>query len=141
VVASTRPLELGGTIVRGLVVRFESGRAVSIDAAEGADMLRAQTARDDGGTRLGEVALVDGSGRIGKLDTVFYDTLYDENAASHIALGGAYPLAVGDPDERDRMNQSESHIDFMIGSPEVVVTGIHPDGTRVPVLVGGEWAV
>jgi len=104
-------------------------------------MLRAQTARDDGGTRLGEVALVDGSGRIGKLDTVFYDTLYDENAASHIALGGAYPLAVGDPDERDRMNQSESHIDFMIGSPEVVVTGIHPDGTRVPVLVGGEWAV
>jgi aminopeptidase len=141
VVASTRPLELGGTIVRDLVVRFESGRAVSIEASEGADMLRAQAARDDGGTRLGEVALVDGSGRIGELDTVFYDTLYDENAASHIALGGAYPLSVGDPAERDRMNESETHIDFMIGSPEVVVTGIRADGARMPVLVGGEWAV
>jgi aminopeptidase len=140
VAAATRPLELGGTIVRDLVVRFEVGRAVSIEASAGAEMLRAQTARDDGGTRLGEVALVDRSGRIGELDTVFYDTLYDENAASHIALGGAYPLAVGDPDERERMNQSETHIDFMIGSAQVVVTGIRADGTRVPVLVDGEWA-
>ena len=104
-------------------------------------MLRAQSARDDGGTRLGEVALVDGSGRIGALDTVFYETLYDENAASHIALGGAYPLAVGDPAERERMNQSETHIDFMIGSAQLVVTGIRTDGTRLPVLVDGEWAV
>ena len=73
------------------------------------------------------------SGRIGPLDTVFYDTLIDENAASHIALGQGFDWAVGE-DDRDRINRSELHIDFMIGSPEMVVTGSPRDGTRVPVL-------
>ena len=89
VVRATKPLVIGGSIIRGLEVEFRDGRAVRIDADEGADVLRAYAARDEGASRLGEVALVDGDGRIGKLETVFFDTLLDENAASHIALGRA----------------------------------------------------
>ena len=96
VVRATKPLVLGGSIIRGLEVEFRSrARAVRIDAEEDAEVLRGYAARDEGAARLGEVALVDGEGRIGALDTVFFDTLLDENAASHIALGAAYAFAVG----------------------------------------------
>jgi aminopeptidase len=139
VVSSSKPLVLAdGTVVRDLRVRFEGGRAAEIDAATAQDTMRTITAHDDGAGRLGEIALVDDEGRIGKLDTVFYDTLIDENAASHIALGQGFPFLV--PDEtRDRVNESQIHIDFMIGSPDMTVTGITADGERVPVLVGGKW--
>ena len=141
VVRSTKPLVLGdGTVVRGLRVRFEGGRAVEIDAEEGAETLRGWTAADDGGARLGEVALVDREGRIGRLDTVFYDTLLDENAASHIALGEAYDIAVSGEDQ-PRLNRSAIHIDFMIGGDDVAVTGITGSGERVPVLRGGAWQI
>ncbi|MEA2138406.1 MAG: aminopeptidase [Solirubrobacteraceae bacterium] len=138
VVHSTKPLVVDGTIVRGLRVRFEDGRAVSVDADEGAELLSQYTGRDDGACRLGEVALVDGEGRIGPLDTVFYDTLIDENAASHVAFGAAYEFAAGDAD-LERINRSEIHIDFMIGAPDVDVTGVTAGGERVPVLRGGAW--
>ena len=137
---ATKPLDLQGTTVRGLRVRFEGGRAVKIEAETGAEALRARAARDDGAARLGEVALVDSDGRIGALDTVFYDTLLDENAASHIALGRAYPMGVEEED-LEHINESSIHIDFMIGSPEVSVSGVTADGDRVPVLVGGAWQV
>ena len=140
-VRSTKPLELHGTIIRGLRVRFEGGRAVEFDADENADVLAGQASRDEGSSRLGEVALVDGEGRIGPLDTVFYDTLLDENAASHIALGSAYRFTVDDEADRDRANVSQIHVDFMIGSPEVNVTGVTREGDRVPVLVEGRWQV
>jgi len=139
-VTATKPLDLQGTTVRGLRVRFEAGRAVEIDADTGAEALRARAARDDGAARLGEVALVDGDGRIGALDTVFYDTLLDENAASHVALGRAYPMGV-DKEDLEHINESSIHIDFMIGSPEVNVSAVTADGDRVPVLVGGAWQV
>ena len=140
-VTSTKPLVLkDGTIVRGLKVRFEGGRAVEIDADEGGEALRATVAVDDGATKLGEFALVDRQGRIGRLGTVFYDTLLDENAASHIALGGAYAFSAAEED-RDRLNVSAIHIDFMIGSDELEVTGITADGERVPVLRGGDWQI
>ena len=87
-------------------------------------------------SRLGELALVDREGRIGKTGTVFFNTLLDENAASHLALGNAYATPVGDED-RDRINKSAIHIDFMIGSDDVAVTGIAKDGTEVPVLAAG----
>jgi aminopeptidase len=137
-VRSTKPLDVAGTVVRGLEVTFEGGRAVSIEAEHGAEMLRRRAAGDEGASRLGEVALVDGDSRIGHLSTVFYETLLDENAASHIALGNGLDWAVGD-EHLDRVNRSEIHIDFMIGSHEVAVTGVTTDGERVPVLRGGEW--
>ena len=138
-VTSTRPLDVAGTLVEGLTVRFEGGRAVEINADTGADVLRARAAVDEGAARLGEVALVDGSGRIGPLGTVFYDTLLDENAASHIALGAGYPKGA-DPQEAERINSSEIHIDFMIGGPEVTVLGVDADGREVTLLAGGAWS-
>ena len=140
VVRATKPLVLGGSIIRGLEVEFRDGRAVRIDAEEGAEVLRSYAARDEGAARLGEVALVDGEGRIGALDTVFFDTLLDENAASHIALGHAYAMCVDEEDE-PRINDSMIHVDFMIGSPEVEVRGVASDGAETPVLVGGAWQV
>ena len=86
----------------GIRVEFADGRAVRIDADRGADALRSLAAKDDGASRLGELALVDGEGRIGPLDTVFYETLLDENAASHIALGNGYELGVDDEADRTR---------------------------------------
>jgi aminopeptidase len=139
-VRATMPLFTQGRIVEGLAVRFEGGRAVDVTADSGAEMIRALTERDDGAARLGEIALVDREGRIGPLQTVFYDTLLDENAASHIALGSAYDASVDDTD-RDRLNRSSIHVDFMVGSPEVQVTGITPDGTGVPVLRDAAWQV
>jgi len=140
-VTSTKPHVLkDGTIVRGLRMRFEGGRAVDIDADEGAEAFRAKLAVDEGATRLGELALVDRHGRIGKLGTVFYDTLLDENAASHIALGGAYAFSAGEED-REQLNVSAIHIDFMIGSDELDVTGVTAEGEHVPVLRGGDWRI
>jgi aminopeptidase len=140
VVRATKPLVLGGSIIRGLEVEFRDGRAVRIDADENAEVLRSYAARDEFANRLGEVALVDGEGRIGALDTVFFDTLLDENAASHIALGHAYQMCVDDS-EADLVNDSTIHVDFMIGSPDVRVLGLAADGTETPVLVQGAWQV
>jgi aminopeptidase len=137
VVTTTKPLDVSGTVLRNLEIRFEDGRAVDIQG-ENAEALRSRVGMDEGGSRLGEVALVDREGRIDKTGTVFFNTLLDENAASHLALGNAYATHVGDAD-RDRINQSAIHIDFMIGSDDVTVTGLTKDGTEVPVLVGGSW--
>ena len=140
-VSATMPLELFGTIIKGIRVEFEGGRAVKVDADKGADALRAVVAKDDGAARLGELALVDGEGRIGPLKTVFLDTLIDENAASHIALGQGYESPVEDEADRARVNKSRVHVDFMIGSPELDVDGIDADGNAVPVLRSGAWQV
>jgi aminopeptidase len=140
VVRATKPLLVGGSIVRGLEVEFRGGRAVRIDAETGADVLRAYAERDAGAARLGEVALVDGAGRIGALETVFFDTLLDENAASHIALGQAYQFTAAE-DDRERLNTSAIHVDFMIGGLDVDVDGVDAAGAAVPVLRGGAWQV
>jgi aminopeptidase len=139
-VRSTKPLVLSdGTLVRGLRVRFEGGRAVEIDADEGAEVVRGRAQIDEGASRLGEIALVDRESRIGQLGTVFYETLLDENAASHIALGSGFSWAVETDEDRARVNQSAVHLDFMIGSNDVDVTGVTKDGRRVPVLRDGAW--
>ena len=141
VVRSTKPLVFpDGGVVRGLRVRFDGGVAVEIDADEGAENLRARVDEDEGGRRLGEVALVDGEGRIGPLGTVFYNTLLDENATSHIAFGTGFEFACGD-EVRARVNQSATHIDFMIGGDDVDVTGLTAAGESVPVLRGGAWQI
>jgi aminopeptidase len=140
VVRATKPLDVGGTIVSGLEVRFEGGRAVEIQADSGADVLRERAAYDPDASRLGELALVDREGRIGTLGTTFYNTLLDENAASHIALGNAYEITVG-PEDVPNINKSAIHVDFMIGGDDVRVTGITRDGDEVPVLLGGTWQI
>jgi aminopeptidase len=133
-VTSTKPLALrDGTIVR-------EGVAVEVEADQNGEALRGLLEIDEGARRLGELALVDRNGRIGPLGTVFYNTLLDENAASHIAFGSGFPFLV-DPDHVGRVNDSAQHIDFMVGSPEVEVDGITADGARVPVLREGEWQV
>ena len=145
-VSSTKPLVLqDGTVVRNLKVRFEGGRAVQIDADTAAETMRTICARDEGAARLGEIALVDREGRIGQLETVFYDTLLDENAASHIAFGQGFPFLLGGNGNGNgdggEVNSSEIHIDFMIGSNDLAVTGITAGGERVPVLRDGTWQI
>jgi aminopeptidase len=140
-VTATRPLEVYGALMDGIRVEFEAGRAVKIDADRGADTLRSLAEKDDGASRLGELALVDGEGRIGPMQTVFYDTLLDENAASHIALGSGYDLGVDDDADRARINKSRIHVDFMIGSPKLDVDGLTRDGQSVPLLRAGAWQV
>jgi len=139
-VRSTKPLFAGGTVVTGLRIRFERGRAIEIDADQGAEVVRAIVDRDEGAARLGEVALVDHDSRVGQLGTVFYDTLLDENAASHIALGDAYTTSVA-PGDVERINRSSIHLDFMIGGDEVAVTGLAAGGAEIPLLRDGKWQI
>jgi aminopeptidase len=140
-VTSTKPLFTDGVMITGLKIRFQHGRAVVVEADQGAEVMRSLTARDDGAVRLGEVALVDREGRIGALETVFVDTLLDENAASHIALGQGYELAVDGDEDLGRVNRSRIHIDFMIGSNDVAVTGVRSGGEQIPLLRGGSWQI
>src|SRR5579862_341204 len=140
-VAATKPLVLrDGTVIRGIRARFEQGVAVEIGADEGGAALRSQLEVDAEARRLGELALVDNQGRIGPLGTIFYDTLLDENAASHIAFGAGFPFLV-DEEDAPRVNESDTHLDFMIGSPDLDVDGITQDGERVPVLRQGAWQI
>jgi aminopeptidase len=145
-VRSTRPLALAGMIVEGLEMRFEAGKAVEVRASVGADTVTAQMDSDDFGRVLGEIALVDGESAVGKTGLTFFDTLFDENAACHIAYGAAVTFGIDgldglSPDElRARgINVSNVHTDFMIGGPEVAVDGITKDGTAVPILREDVW--
>jgi aminopeptidase len=147
-VAATYPLQLQGTVIRGLRLSFEGGRAVEAHADEGQDLIKAHIASDDGSARLGEVALVDRDSRVGRTGLVFFDTLFDENAASHIALGSSILQCVPDFEElttEERhargANFSSLHTDFMIGSPEVAVSGVTTEGDEVPILQDGDWVL
>jgi len=145
-VRSTLPLQIQGNIVRDLEVRFEGGRAVEVKAGTGEDVMRTHVATDEGAARLGEVALVDGHSAVGETGLVFYDTLYDENASSHIALGAPILQAVEwagalAPEERVErgVNHSSIHTDFMIGSNELEIDGVTASGAAVPILRAGDW--
>ncbi len=145
-VRSTLPLQIQGNIVRDLEIRFENGRAVEVHAASAEDVMRTHMATDEGAARLGEVALVDGHSAVGETGLVFYDTLFDENAASHIALGAPILQAVPwaselEPEARvaQGVNNSSIHTDFMIGSNELEVDGLTASGETVPILRNGDW--
>ena len=140
-VRSTRPLPVFGTVVRELEVRFEQGRIVHVDAAEGADVIRAQLDSDEYAGYLGEVALVDDTSRVGQTGLTFFDVLYDENASCHIAYGGGVSYGVDGPPEGDGFNSSSVHTDFMIGGPEVDVDATTRDGRTVPVLRNNSWVL
>ena len=139
VVTSTMPLSLNGTIVRGLRMRFSGGQIVEIDADAGADVVKGEIDTDERAAFLGEVALVDGTSRIGKTGLTFLDTLYDENATCHIAYGCAYAEAVDGGMAVEGVNDSTVHTDFMIGGPDVDVDGITPTGETVPLLRNEIW--
>ena len=147
VVRTTKPLSVRGMLLQDFTLRFEGGRVVEVSAAEGEDVLRKLIETDEGAARLGEVALVPQSSPIASSGRLFYNTLFDENAASHIALGEAYRFTLAGADELSNEdfaarggNHSLIHVDFMIGSAEMDVAGVRDDGSVEPVMRAGEWA-
>jgi aminopeptidase len=137
-IRSSMPLSLGGQLIRGLEFSFEDGRIVQVDAETGADVVRGHLANIENADRLGELALVTKESRVGQTGTLFYSTLFDENATCHIAYGFGVPNAFdGEPD--GRMNSSRIHVDFMIGGPELAVDAVLADGTELPLIRDEEW--
>ncbi|MFZ2155306.1 MAG: aminopeptidase [Bradyrhizobium sp.] len=146
-VVSSKPLSYQGSLIDGIGVRFEEGRIVDARATRGAEVLNKVLDTDEGARRLGEVALVPHSSPISKSGLLFFNTLFDENAACHIALGQCYTKCFVDggrltPEQIAAQggNKSFIHIDWMIGSDQTDIDGIHADGRRVPVFRKGEWA-
>jgi aminopeptidase len=138
VITSTRPLALLGDVVEKLKLTVKDGKIVGVEAAKGADVVRGQLASDDRAGYFGELALVDGSSRVGQTGITFFDTLYDENATCHIAYGFGIPETFeGEPG--DGMNISSVHTDFMVGGPEVDVDGLTAAGEAVPILRNDQW--
>ena len=139
---STRPLQVGGTLVRDLELEFREGSIVAVRASGGADVIRGQIAIDDGAARLGEVSLVDGSSEVGKLGLTFYNTLFDENATCHVAYGDGFAFCIDDEADRAAgLNDSSVHTDFMVGGPELEIDGQEPGGAWIPILRRDEFQI
>src|SRR6201992_664033 len=146
-VVSSKPLSYQGTLIDDIQVKFEEGRIVEAKASRGEEVLKKVLDTDEGARRLGEVALVPHSSPISKSGLLFFNTLFDENAACHIALGQCYSKCFIDGAQLTPQqiaaqggNQSLIHIDWMIGSAETDIDGILADGSKVPVFRKGEWA-
>ena len=145
-ITATKPLSHQGTMIEGIQVRFEHGRIVDVKATRGQEVLEKLIDTDEGARRLGEVALVPHSSPIAQSGMIFLNTLFDENAASHIALGQAYSSTVKDGDKLTKeelaakgANDSLIHVDWMIGSGKLDVDGVATDGTAEPLMRKGEW--
>ncbi len=147
VVRSTKPLSYGGQLIENFSLRFAEGRVVEITAERGETALRQLIDTDAGAARLGEIALVPHSSPISQSGLLFYNTLFDENAASHVALGSAYKFTLAGGEDMDDAvferaggNRSAAHVDFMIGSGELDIDGLDGQGRAEPLMRAGEWA-
>ena len=143
---ASKPLVHQGTLISDIEVRFEQGKIVQATASEGEEVFRELIASDEGASRLGEVALVPHSSPISQSDILFFNTLYDENAACHIAQGQCYEECMSEEMQNDKAairsaggNESIIHVDWMIGGPEMDIDGVRKDGSRVPLFRKGEW--
>ncbi|QLK86379.1 aminopeptidase [Staphylococcus sp. 17KM0847] len=146
-VSNTLPLSYNGTIIDGFKLTFEAGVVVDFEAKQGEDVLRTLLQTDEGARRLGEVALVPDDSPISNRNTIFYNTLFDENASCHIALGSAYAFNIKGGTEMDDqtlaehgLNDSLTHVDFMIGSSDLNIYGITAEGQEEPIFKNGNWA-
>ncbi|PZE21730.1 aminopeptidase [Paenibacillus xerothermodurans] len=146
-VRSTKPLSYGGNLIKDISVTFDKGKIVDIQAAEGLDVLKRLIQTDEGAAYLGEVALVPHRSPISETNLVFYNTLFDENASSHLAIGNAYAFCLAGGKEMSEeeltqkgLNSSIVHVDFMIGSADMNIDGELPDGTKEAVFREGNWA-
>ncbi|PYI51593.1 aminopeptidase [Paenibacillus flagellatus] len=147
VVRSTKPLNHGGTLIDNFTLRFENGRVVDFTAEKGYDALKLLLDTDEGARRLGEMALVPFRSPISDTNLIFYNTLYDENASCHFALGRAYPTTIEGGEEMTKeqlaergANDSLVHVDFMMGSADLSIDGVTADGRREPIFRDGNWA-
>ena len=145
-VSSSKPLSYGGTLIEDFRLEFVAGRVANVTAAKGQEMFRELVATDPGAARLGEIALVPHGSPISQSGLLFYNTLFDENAASHVALGAAYKFTMAggaqmtdEAFERAGGNRSVVHVDFMIGSGALDVDGVRRDGVAEPLMRQGEW--
>ena len=145
-VTSTKPLSYQGTMIEEIAVRFQAGRIVDAHAARGNQVLQRMIETDEGARRLGEVSLVPHSSPIAASGLLFMNTLFDENAACHIALGQAYSTCLKDGNSLAQeqlasrgANGSLIHVDWMIGSNRIDVNGIGAAGDSEPVMRAGEW--
>ncbi len=148
VVKNALPLALNGNIVDGFTLKFERGKVVDFTAEKGYETLKRLIETDDGTKRIGEVALIGKNSPIKNTGVLFYNTLFDENASCHLALGKAYPTTVKNGDnmtERELLsaglNDSVEHIDFMFGTEDLSVTGIKSNGEKTPIFLDGEWCI
>ncbi len=145
-VTSTMPLNHNGTLIDGISLTFENGRIINYSAAHGQEALASIIETDEGSHYLGEVALVPADSPIAKRGLLFYNTLFDENASCHLAIGKAYPLIEGGRNlpqsewEGHELNSSLKHVDFMIGSPSLNIDALTRSGTTVPLFRNGKWA-
>jgi len=146
-ISSTRPLSYAGTIIDGMKFTFKDGKVVDFSAEEGEEVLRTLLDTDEGARRLGEIALVPDPSPISQSGITFFNTLFDENASNHLALGSAYAFSIEGGTQMSEeeliaagLNRSNVHVDFMVGSPEMNIDGIRKDGTRVPIFRNGDWA-
>ncbi|CAH2717384.1 Aminopeptidase 2 [Neobacillus rhizosphaerae] len=146
-VASTKPLSYGGNIIDRFSITFENGKIVGVKAEEGEDILKRLVETDEGSHYLGEVALVPFDSPISQSNILFFNTLFDENASNHLAIGSAYAFCIeggkkmsSDELKEKGLNESITHVDFMIGSAEMNIDGITADGKSEPVFRAGNWA-
>jgi len=146
IVRSSKPLSYAGTLIENFSMRFEGGRIVHVAAERGEAILKQLIDTDPGSARLGEVALVPDNSPVAQSGVLFYNTLFDENAASHVALGSAYKFTVSggetmsdDDFERIGGNRSATHVDFMIGSGDLDIDGVHANGHTEPLMRHGDW--